>query len=216
MTKYDHIIVDFDGTLFDSHPAVVKSLEKTLLHFQLPSSPTLIESLIRRGLSLKSMLSELTSNAHPLMDEMIKYYLENHPEDAIKHGSWYPLALTFLESMCTQYTVWIVSNRQQTTLDAICHHFNITQPDRILGSTPLQAIKPNKMPFFELLPDKLTQPSIKRLVIGDTIVDISFAQALKCDAAWVEYGYGRWEDLNHLPLHFKWANMDEALQELNP
>ena len=71
------------------------------------------------------------------------------------------------------------------------------------------------MPFYALLPNQLTQPTIKRLVIGDTIVDVSFAKALNCDAGWVAYGYGKWNDVNHLPIHHKWQSIQEAHKDLN-
>jgi phosphoglycolate phosphatase len=216
MTQYQHIILDFDGTLFDSHPAVVTSLEKTLLHFEFTAPDKLaMEKLIRRGLSLRSMLSELTSKNHIKIKNMMDYYLNIHPNDAISYGHWYPGALAFLKTLCEHYTVWIVSNRQQITLDVICKHFNIIEPDRIIGSTLTQAIKPQTATFLRLLNDELAKITTQRLVIGDTIVDIEFAKALNCDAAWIKHGYGQWTDIQHLPVQYQWSNFQEAYGDLN-
>ena len=208
---YDHLIIDFDGTLFDSHKAVQESMLNTLKYFSYNPNKEHINLLIQKGLSLSDMLFQLTSNSD--LKEMSHYYLEIHKKDIITHGKWYPHALTFLDKISDLYHVWIVSNRQQVTLDAVCDHYQIKSPDRILGSKPQQPIKPTKEPFYSMLDQSLASSSIRRLVIGDTHIDLQFAKELHCDAGWVDHGYGEYDQTWH-PIQFKWKNLYEASEDL--
>lgn len=211
---YHHIIIDFDGTLFDSHKAVITSLQKTLDHFEQSYDPLSIEKLIQQGLSLKGMLDNLIQKEDIPFETMREFYLKAHTLDIIEYGRWYPDALEWLDLLSHNSEVWIVSNRQQVTLDVVCQHYNIHQPQKILGSQPKQPIKPQKEPFSSHLTEDLKSPNIRRLVIGDTLVDIQFAQTLNCDAAWAAYGYGQLKAAKHLPIKFIWNNIKESIKDL--
>ncbi|MGC6404044.1 MAG: HAD family hydrolase [Candidatus Comchoanobacterales bacterium] len=187
------LIFDFDGTLFDSQPAVISSFQKTLCHFShpKPSSERLLQ-LYQKGYDLATTLKHLcpenTTQEHKLMAD---HYLTIHLNDLIHLGEWYQDALFTLETLKQHYTLIIASNRNQKSLIPIIEHYQISNWfSAVLGTMFGAPFKPCAEKFKNLLPCDLQEFPI-RAVIGDTMVDYRFAEQLDCDFIWADYGYGQ-------------------------
>ena len=195
------LIFDFDGTLYHSKPAVIASFQKTMVHFGYPKpcSERLVQ-LYQKGLDLATTLNHLAPNVSQEQHTLqMKHYLQIHLKDIVELGHWYEGAKEALDALRHDFHLIIASNRNQKTLDPIITHHQITHWfSAILGTSIGHPFKPSKELFLQELPSELHQHPV-RAVIGDTMVDCKFAQALDCDFYWADYGYGhRPVIMNHL------------------
>jgi phosphoglycolate phosphatase len=77
MATYSSVIIDFDGTLFDTRRAIFATLYETFAAYDVPSPPReRVEALIGRGINLEETLTYLMPQSMPAapLDEWVMTY----------------------------------------------------------------------------------------------------------------------------------------------
>ena len=89
MGKYQNILLDLDGTIIDSGPGIMKSVQYALNHFSLYHQP---EEKLRRfiGPSLTDSFMKVYKFNAKQAEEALSYYREFYPSEGMFDASLYP------------------------------------------------------------------------------------------------------------------------------
>lgn len=207
--SFELILFDYDGTLFDTRPAIAHCIERAFAERGRPSPPKeralatistgwpLAESLIALDKSLRR-------DRHALND-LIRTYRQLY----LSEGT--PLLRPFsgVESVLQQLHAdgtksIVISNKG---IEAIRRSLDETGLlpfiDMVFGDQPGLPKKPDPSVLTEhILPRYNSLPRDRILIVGDTESDILFAKAAGIAACWASYGYGETERCRSLsPEH---------------
>jgi phosphoglycolate phosphatase len=191
------VIFDYDGTLFDTRPAIVHCLARALMESRrtVPASHA-IAAAVRSGLDLTDTLLLLDRDLYSdrgALDELVVTYRQIYRDEGT------PLLRSFPETAETL--------RQLQRGGAKCivvSNKGIEAIRRSLGESGLSPLIDLVFADQQGLPKKpdpaivteLILPSCDRLrreeivVVGDTEIDILFAKRAGISCCWAAYGYG--------------------------
>jgi phosphoglycolate phosphatase len=197
MTAYDVVVFDYDGTLFDTRPAIVHCLQRAFAALQRPI-PALedVRSTVKTGLSLPDSLSMLDPSLrrHPVtLNELVGAYRALYLEEAaplLKPFSGVTDALHRLNAggvICA-----IVSNKGAAAIRRSLEESRLIPfVDLILADEPGLPRKPDPaLLTHHILPKFARIRKRQILMVGDTETDIIFANASGISCCWASYGYG--------------------------
>jgi len=216
------VIFDFDGTLFDTHQAIMHSI-KTTFDTLLPDSPpseTKLQKLIGGGKGLHDVLKAL----HPTPDsfnegEWTATYRRIYNDEGQKLVSPFPGAKALLDNLHARgIPMAIVSNKGVTALQtALANHSlaHIIPEDSIIGdNTPGATRKPDPGSYTNVLLPALRArgfpAELDVLVVGDTEADLLFARNIGAKSVWCRFGYGNGEKCEELGPDFKIDGLGEV------
>ena len=215
------VIFDFDGTLFDTHQAIIHSI-KTTFDTLLPDSPpseSELKKLIGGGKGLHDVLTAL----HPTPDsfdegEWTATYRRIYNDEGQKLVSPFPGAKGLLESLHARgIPMAIVSNKGVSALQtALANHSlaHIIPESSIIGdNTPGATRKPDPGSYTNVLLPALQArgfpAGLEILVVGDTEADLLFAKNIGAKSVWCRFGYGNREKCEELGPDFKIDGLGE-------
>lgn len=196
MSAFKLIVFDYDGTLFDTRPAIVQSLRRAFADCgrTIPAAATL-DGVVGAGLPLRDsllLLEPRLRNDRVALDEMVVTYRRFHRDEAASLQRPWPGTL---EALChldrAGIICVVVSNKG---VDAINHSLlasGISAIDLVLGDQPGVPRKPDPALVADFVLPRF--PGIARqqmLMVGDTEVDILFARRARLQCCWSAYGYG--------------------------
>ncbi len=189
------ILIDLDGTIINSGPDLIDSLNYVLKKYKLQTIQKDIigslvgggaEAMIRKAynfLDVKLPTKELDFMISTFLD----YYLKNCTN---KSHLYFGVANT-LKILKSKYKLSLCTNKKQNLTEKILKSFNIYQYfDLILGSSPDLRLKPD----IEMLEYSLKKFNIKpqnSIMVGDSDNDIIPATKLNMQSVFVTYGYGK-------------------------
>lgn len=195
--KYQLIIFDWDGTLMDSVPRIVSSMQSLARHLGLPMpSVTAIHDII--GLSLPVALQQLFScnvdEAQDFIAVYRDYYVVKDPtptplfEHTISTLQWlrdnhYRMAVATGKARAGLERAWIQSDSGSFFIASRC-------ADEV-------ASKPDPQMLHEILRQTETNAE-HALMIGDSVHDLTMANNAGVDAIGVTYGVHNKERLTAL------------------
>jgi phosphoglycolate phosphatase len=170
------IFFDWDNTLVDTWPVLLKSLNKTLEHFGLPKS-TMEELKIRAQLSTREgfpkLFGENSKKAQSIFYQAIS---ENKGDLQIYEGS----ASLIRSLKKSGYIIAIISNKKRDLLHQELEQFEVSA-DLALGSGDSVYDKPHpEMGLIAL--NHFGLQSHEAVYIGDSITDWIFAKNLNMQA----------------------------------
>ncbi|GKU07097.1 unnamed protein product [Fusarium langsethiae] len=219
------VIFDFDGTLFDTHQAILHSIKltfNTLLPESVPSESE-IQKLIGAGKGLLDVLRTLHPSFDTLdEDEWVSTYRRIYNDDGQRLTSPFVGAKELLNNLIDRgIPIAIVSNKGVTAIEATLKSNsleNIIPRDLIIGdNTPGATRKPDPGSFVNVLKPALSARGFptdldvsKVLVVGDTEADLKFAFNIDAKSVWCRFGYGDQEKCEELGPDFKVAGLDEV------
>ena len=195
--KIKCILIDLDGTLINSGPDLIDSLNFVLKNQNIkPIEKRIIGSLVGGG--AKAMITRAYQNLKlkpPLnIDSLIAQFLEFYFENCSNRSLLYPNVFNTLKKLKSKFKIALCTNKKQFITEKILMDFKIKDFfDCVLGSNPKIKLKPDT----EMLEHCLSECNIapeKAIMIGDSSNDIIPAKALGMKSIYATYGYGKIEN----------------------
>lgn len=203
------ILFDFDGTLVDSAPGIVKTMEQTFLRMgvTVPEESAIIATI---GLPLDQALQMLgglsdedTKKATLIYRDIFTIYEVNY----IKTFNHVVSTLNRLKELGIRMA--IVTSRESTSLNIIVDSQGLT-PFFETSVTGADGYKPKPAPDMVLaLMQRMNLKGEETLVVGDTTFDIEMGNSAGCRTVAVTYGYHSKEKLSNVKPTFIINSFDE-------
>lgn len=191
------IILDFDGTLADTQPLILSSLQRTIRELHLPPrTDAECRSII--GLPLKECFTTLLGVDDTLAERCADVYRRVFDED--NHPGTVTLFPHVLETLKTLHDrgllLAICSSRGRPTLDGFVRTFHLEEYiSMIVSANDVQRHKPHPDPVLLIL-KQLDIPAAEALMVGDASYDILMGRAAGCRTCGVTYGNQSAADLS--------------------
>lgn len=208
----DLVIFDFDGTLVDTAPDLIRA---TNLYLESQGFEPLPDKKIRDeiGLGLKKLITEVypsqESNAE-LHRQIESDFLAIYEREFLTSPQLYPGAMEFLVEWEGQ--VAIVSNKRQRFIQPILKKLDLADFPwvAVVGGDSYPNMKPHPEPFLAAINAAGASPE-STIVVGDGYPDVQGAVALGSRCVAVEFGYTDADQLMDQGAWKKIAGFDELL-----
>lgn len=183
------VILDFDGTLADTQPLILSSLQRTISALQLPPR-TDEECKTIIGLPLKECFTTLLGVDDTTAEQCAEVYRRVFDED--NHPGVVTLFPHVLETLRELHErglqLAICSSRARPTLDGFVSTFHLENyVGMVVGANDVQCHKPHPEPVQKILAALQMKPE-ETLVVGDASYDILMGAAAGCRTCGVTYG----------------------------
>jgi len=194
--KIKCILIDLDGTIINSGPDLIDSLNFVLKNQNINSVERgIIGSLVGGG--AKAMIMRAYENLKltpPLnIDSLEKEFLEFYSENCSNRSFLYPNVFNTLKKLKSKFRIALCTNKKQFITEKILLDFKIKDFfDCVLGSDSKIKLKPDTEMLEYCLNECHVTPE-QAIMIGDSSNDIIPAKTLGMESIYVTYGYGKLE-----------------------
>ena len=195
MGKYQNILLDLDGTIIDSGPGIMKSVQYALDHFSLYHQP---EEKLRRfiGPSLTDSFMKVYRFSEKQAEEALSYYREFYPTNGIFDAALYPGMEECIKTLAGRGKKLILLTAKPIFFAAqITKHFRISDYFFLEIGTELTERDSGKAHLIEKALREGHLNKEECLMVGDTKYDIDAAKELGMDSVAAMYGYGIPEEI---------------------
>jgi len=192
--KYRLAIFDLDGTLASSLDTIAECMADTLgaFGFSLPSREEVRTTV---GLSLEDSIQALTKGkvSRSQLPDLVKAYRNTYEANGVGSVRLFEGVANLLEGLpSTRVQSALVSNKGRKALDLLLERLKIWAFfDLTLSAEDVDCNKPDPKLFSKYIAPHfvgISKPEV--IVVGDSEIDIKFAQAAGLASCWVKYGYG--------------------------
>ncbi|MEA2076818.1 MAG: HAD-IA family hydrolase [Candidatus Marinimicrobia bacterium] len=203
MKKIDLICYDFDGTLCNTLPDIVNSMNIVLEENGfLTISEAKVRSFIGSGISKlveRSVYCALAGDKNDPVDpgllKKVGLAMGKHYSAHLMDNSYlYEDTIETLEYF-SAYLQIIVSNKPQKMVETMLEHYGIKHYfDLIIGGDTLEVCKPDPA-IWDYIKERMNlSGDIKGIMVGDSVPDLAFGRIAGLERIAVTYGY------NDLPI----------------
>lgn len=207
------VLFDFDGTLVDTAPDLIRSANLYLKSKGLRELP---EAHIRAeiGLGLRRLILDLfptEARDEELKKQIEQEFLAIYEQEYLRTPRLFDGAMEFLLEF--DGLVAIVSNKRERFIKPILKQLGLdTHPwVRIVGGDTYSQMKPHPEPFLKVIEAAGVTPE-ETLIVGDGSPDVEGAVAIGSRAVAVTFGYTAVDELMGLGA---WRSI-ESFHELKP
>jgi phosphoglycolate phosphatase len=190
--RYKNIIFDLDGTLIDSAPTILNTIDAVLADVGIQSFKKMDRSLV--GPPLKEIFKEIlgenqVNRLDSLVDKFKEIYDTEEYKDTRKFDGVESL-LTNLSSMGCK--LHIVTNKRSVPTNLLIQMYNWTSVFESVYSLDSfgQHVENKQSLIGKMLKDQSVEVS-EACYIGDSVDDGKAAKANNLDFIMVEWGYGK-------------------------
>jgi phosphoglycolate phosphatase len=189
-------ILDFDGTLADTHEAIVTCVSATFDAFGQAGPPReAIAQAVGEGLSMPDVMRRVhgeAMDAYEVARWTARYRALYDTMGLPKTRLFAGVSATLRHLRAAGRHIAIVSNKGTAAVEQALSHYGIRDDiDLVVGDHPDVPKKPNPAPYQCFVRPRFPGiPPSETLVVGDTHADIGFARAIGAQACWARYGYG--------------------------
>ncbi|AHK70586.1 phosphoglycolate phosphatase [Gluconobacter oxydans] len=195
MTRFPILLLDYDGTLAETQPAILRSLKEAFdaVGVTAPSADVLKQELTRGG-TLQTLFQAIA----PKSDErdaasFVRHYRAFYPAADEEETVLFDGVVETLAALKEQgKTLAILSNKHAPTVHASMARFGL-EPffSGVVASEPNFPHKPDPRVMEErVLPLFPDLPRSAFLMVGDTVADLQFARNAGIASCWASYGHG--------------------------
>ena len=194
--KIKCILIDLDGTIINSGPDLIDSLNFVLRNQNIkPIESRIIGSLVGGG--AKAMITRAYQNLKlktPFnIDSLVEEFLEYYFENCSNNSFLYPNVFNSLKKLKSKFRIALCTNKKQFITEKILKDFKIKDFfDCVLGSDSKIKLKPDTEMLKYCLNEFQVAPE-QAVMIGDSSNDIIPAKALGMKSIYVTYGFGKIE-----------------------
>jgi phosphoglycolate phosphatase len=216
MRAFAAVIFDYDGTLFDTRPAIVHCIAHALQECgrPLPAHET-IASTVNAGLPLPDTFLTLDGRLRrdrTSLNALVRCYRKLYADEAarlLRPFAGVKQALQRLHEGGVKCL--IVSNKGIAAIHQSLEQNQLTLfLDMVFADQPGLPKKPDPAILVEhVLPRYAHLAAEQILMVGDTEIDILFAKRTGMSACWASYGYGDPERCRKLGPDHQIAKIDE-------
>lgn len=205
MRIFEAVVFDYDGTLFDTRPAIVHCIRRAFTERRRPIPlPEAVARTVNGGLPLQAtfiVLEPSLRNDRAALNELVKTYRSLYLDEAtplIKPFIGVSGVLQELHECGTKCLV--VSNKGLAAVRRSLDDSRLSAfVDLVFGDEPGLPKKPDPAVLTDhILPRYALLQRDRILIVGDTETDILFAKAAGISSCWVSYGYGEAERCRRL------------------
>ena len=214
--KIECIFFDLDGTLIESGPDLLDSLNYVLLKNKMPEIPNgVIGNLVGGGAAnmlkkaYKHFNKEINKNE---IDLLVSQFLDFYSINCSKKTTLYEAVESTLEELKLKgIKMCICTNKKQYLAEKIILDLGVNNFfSIILGSTDKIKLKPDSS-MLRFLINKLSLNVDEIIMVGDSENDIIPSNELGITSVFVEYGYG---DFSNSTPTYKIKNFKQLLDFL--
>lgn len=189
--KYNTVLFDFDGTVIDSGPGILKCARETIGEFGLPMPD---ESILNRfiGPPLKRSFMDTFETSPALSDELVACYRKKYREsegimDAYIYEGMEELLTTLNDAGAT---VAIASAKQEPTVRETLRRFDMLHYFKAVAGASPTVEYADKTDIMRDCLERLDVSPSDAVMIGDSGYDAHSSNELGVDFCAVMWGYG--------------------------
>lgn len=207
LNMVDLVIFDFDGTLVDTAPDLIRSVN---IYLKSKGFETLPDAVIRReiGMGLRKLILDLFPNKSD--DENFKKQIESefvaiYEKEFLHSPRLFEGAIEFLSEWDGK--IAIVSNKRVRFINPILQKLSLEGLpwQGIIGGDTFAHMKPHPLPFLHVIQGAGTMPE-RTVVVGDGAPDVEGALAIGSKCVAVDFGYTPAQELMDLGA---WKSIDK-------
>lgn len=188
------IAFDLDGTLVETAPDIVGTLNRLLVQHELPVLPleqarNLIGhgavALLKRGFEAAGAVWDETASSALLMA-----FLADYLEHIAEHSTAYPGAIEALDELAARGAILCVATNKPTDLSvALFRAIGLESRFKVIcGPQSVSAKKPDAAHIRETVLQAGGDPA-RAIMVGDSITDLSAARATGVPCILTSFGY---------------------------
>jgi phosphoglycolate phosphatase len=205
MKRFSVVVFDYDGTLFDTRPAIIHCIQRTFAEDNRP--PPEIEAIaatVKTGITLHDTLIALESRLgsdRTVLSEMVGIYRKIYLAEAAPFLKPYLGVSETLQNLNADgIKNLVISNKGSAAIHKSLDESGLGSfVDLVFGDEPNLPKKPDPAILTgHILPRYAGLPKDQILIVGDTETDILFAKAASIASCWASYGYGEPERCREL------------------
>jgi len=211
------IIIDLDGTIINSGPDLIDSLNFVLKNQKLENiDKKVVGNLVGGG--AQSMIEKAFEHlGHQIpvdrMEVMINDFLEFYYKNCDKKSQLYPLVPETLKTLKSKFKLALCTNKKQFLTEKILQSYKIDSYfDYVLGSGSNLKLKPDVEMLQKCLKECSEKPE-HAVMVGDSDNDIIPANNLSMISIFATYGYGKLPKSHNSTL--KINRFDELTKKIN-
>ncbi len=200
MSAIAAIVFDYDGTLFDTRPAIVHCIERTFVLSGRPVPPmAAILRTVASGITLQDtflLLDEALQRDRATLHGRVKTYRTLYQDEGTALLKPFTgVAEVLRELHAGGRPCIVVSNKGSAAIRQSLDDASLSPVvDLVLADEAGLPKKPDPALITDhVLPRYPGLQSSQILMVGDTATDILFAQASGARCCWASYGYGEAE-----------------------
>jgi phosphoglycolate phosphatase len=205
MSNFRVVVFDYDGTLFDTRPAIVHCIQRTFAEANraLPEIEA-IAATVKTGATLHKTLAALEPQLggdRMALEGMVGVYRKIYLAEAAPFLKPYLGASATLQRLNADgIKNLIISNKGSAAIHKSLDESGLGSfVDMVFGDEPNLPKKPDPTILTgHILPRYAGLPRDHILIVGDTETDILFAKAAGIASCWASYGYGEPERCRNL------------------
>ncbi len=195
MTRFPILLLDYDGTLAETQPAILRSLKEAFgaVGVTAPSTNVLKQELTRGG-TLQTLFQAIVPDSDAQdAASFVRHYRAFYPAADDEETVLFDGVVETLAALKAQgKTLAILSNKHAPTVLASLARFGLEGFfSEVVASEPNFPHKPDPRVMDErVLPLFPGQPRSAFLMVGDTVADLQFARNAGIASCWASYGHG--------------------------
>jgi phosphoglycolate phosphatase len=209
MSDFKVIVFDYDGTLFDTRPAIVHCIQRAFAACGRPIPPLeAVAGTVRTGRPLQETFFVLDKNLRAeraALNELVRTYRKIYLDEGAPLTKPYVGVRDALQDIYARGTKCVVvSNKGIVAIRQSLDQNQLSSfVDLVFGDEPGLPKKPDPAILVDhILPSYTPWQRKDILLVGDTEIDILLAKRVGIPCCWASYGYGEPERCRQLaPEH---------------
>ena len=191
---YQTILFDLDGTLTDSAPGIIHSVQYALKKYGIEAEDQALHSFI--GPPLVHSFQERFGFDHEQALEAVGYYREYFTAGGMFENSVYPGIEELLQKLKRDgKSLVVATSKPELFSRQIIEHFALDDYFDFIGGAAMDESRATKTEVLSYVLETLGTDRSRAVMIGDRRNDIEAAKFLGTDSIGVLYGYGSREEL---------------------